>query len=174
MTRTIWLFFSLSPPTILSPPFLLHDPPLPPQVLDDPVEIIDNSRELKGFENIEEDIKLVGYFKSHKSERKNLYCDGMITCCLLFNIIAHCRISGKRNREKAHIAWLNFELQTDNDESNKSAFLDIFLHGLISWHSLMNACKISDFEAFADAAEEFHPHIKFFATFSPKVSINDE
>lgn len=41
------------------------------QVLDDPVEIIDNSRELKGFENIEEDIKLVGYFKSHKSERKN-------------------------------------------------------------------------------------------------------
>lgn len=30
--------------------------------------------------------------------------------------------------------------------------------------------SISDFEAFADAAEEFHPHIKFFATFSPKVS----
>uniref|UniRef100_A0AAQ4S8Z8 Calsequestrin n=1 Tax=Gasterosteus aculeatus aculeatus TaxID=481459 RepID=A0AAQ4S8Z8_GASAC len=64
-------------------------------VLDDPVEFIDNSRELKGFENIEEDIKLVGYFKSHKSEH---------------------------------------------------------------------------FEAFADAAEEFHPHIKFFATFSPKVA----
>lgn len=45
--------------------------PLALQVLEDPVEIIDNSRELKGFENIEEDIKLVGYFKSHKSERKN-------------------------------------------------------------------------------------------------------
>lgn len=42
------------------------------------MEIIDNSRELKGFENIEEDIKLVGYFKSHKSERKNLDCDGVI------------------------------------------------------------------------------------------------
>lgn len=40
------------------------------------MEIIDNSRELKGFENIDEDIKLVGYFKSHKSERKNLDCDG--------------------------------------------------------------------------------------------------
>uniref|UniRef100_A0A3B5LDW4 Calsequestrin n=1 Tax=Xiphophorus couchianus TaxID=32473 RepID=A0A3B5LDW4_9TELE len=64
-------------------------------VLEDPVEIIDNSRELKGFESIEEDIKLVGYFKSHKSEH---------------------------------------------------------------------------FEAFADAAEEFHPHIKFFATFNPKVA----
>uniref|UniRef100_A0A669BFC2 Calsequestrin n=1 Tax=Oreochromis niloticus TaxID=8128 RepID=A0A669BFC2_ORENI len=38
-------------------------------VLEDPVEIIDNSKELKGFKNIEEDIKLVGYFKSHKSER---------------------------------------------------------------------------------------------------------
>lgn len=34
----------------------------------------------------------------------------------------------------------------------------------------MDAYKISDFEAFADAAEEFHPHIKFFATFSAKVS----
>lgn len=43
-----------------------------PKLLEDPVEIIDNSRELKGFENIEEDIKLVGYFKSHKSERKNI------------------------------------------------------------------------------------------------------
>lgn len=29
---------------------------------------------------------------------------------------------------------------------------------------------ISDFEAFADAAEEFHPHILFYATFNPKVS----
>ncbi|KAG8013903.1 Calsequestrin-1 [Nibea albiflora] len=64
-------------------------------VIEDPVEIIDNSRELKGFENVEEDIKLVGYFKSHKSEH---------------------------------------------------------------------------FEAFADAAEEFHPHIKFFATFNAKVA----
>lgn len=31
-------------------------------------------------------------------------------------------------------------------------------------------CAISDFEAFADAAEEFHPHIKFYATFNAKVS----
>lgn len=37
----------------------------------------------------------------------------------------------------------------------------------------MDAYNISDFEAFADAAEEFHPHVKFFATFSPKVSNND-
>lgn len=31
---------------------------------------------------------------------------------------------------------------------------------------------LSDFEAFADAAEEFHPHIRFYATFNPKVSKN--
>uniref|UniRef100_A0A8C4ZJF1 Calsequestrin n=1 Tax=Gadus morhua TaxID=8049 RepID=A0A8C4ZJF1_GADMO len=37
-------------------------------VLEDPVEMIDNQRELKAFQNVEEDIKLVGYFKSHKSE----------------------------------------------------------------------------------------------------------
>ena len=42
-------------------------------MLEDPVEMIDNHRELKAFQDVEEDIKLVGYFKSHKSERKNLY-----------------------------------------------------------------------------------------------------
>ncbi|TRY55754.1 hypothetical protein DNTS_016174 [Danionella cerebrum] len=36
-------------------------------VIEDPVEIISNDRELKGFHNIEEDIKLMGFFKSHKS-----------------------------------------------------------------------------------------------------------
>uniref|UniRef100_A0A8C1GWK9 Calsequestrin n=1 Tax=Cyprinus carpio TaxID=7962 RepID=A0A8C1GWK9_CYPCA len=64
-------------------------------VIEDPVEIIDNALELKGFQNIEEDIKLVGFFKSQKSEHYHEY---------------------------------------------------------------------------EDAAEEFHPHIKFFATFSPKVA----
>lgn len=39
------------------------------QVIEDPVEIISNVRELKGFHNIEEDIKLVGFFKSEKSDR---------------------------------------------------------------------------------------------------------
>lgn len=29
---------------------------------------------------------------------------------------------------------------------------------------------ILDYDAYEDAAEEFHPHIKFFATFSPKVT----
>lgn len=42
------------------------------QVLEDPVEMLDNQREVRAFQNVEEDIKLVGYFKSHKSERKNL------------------------------------------------------------------------------------------------------
>uniref|UniRef100_A0A3P8ZHL8 Calsequestrin n=1 Tax=Esox lucius TaxID=8010 RepID=A0A3P8ZHL8_ESOLU len=64
-------------------------------VLEDPVEIIENQREVKGFHNLEEDIKLVGYFKSEKSDH---------------------------------------------------------------------------FLAYVDAAEEFHPHIKFFATFTPKVA----
>uniref|UniRef100_A0A8C1N1I7 Calsequestrin n=1 Tax=Cyprinus carpio TaxID=7962 RepID=A0A8C1N1I7_CYPCA len=64
-------------------------------VIEDPVEIIDNVRELKGFHNIEEDIKLVGFFKSQKSEH---------------------------------------------------------------------------YQEYEDAAEEFHPHIKFFATFNPKVA----
>uniref|UniRef100_A0AAY5L6W2 Calsequestrin n=1 Tax=Esox lucius TaxID=8010 RepID=A0AAY5L6W2_ESOLU len=64
-------------------------------VIEDPVEIIDNERELKGFHNIDEDIKLVGYFKSEKSPH---------------------------------------------------------------------------FIEYDDAAEEFHPFIKFFATFDPKIA----
>lgn len=32
-----------------------------------------------------------------------------------------------------------------------------------------DAFMVLDFHAFEDAAEEFHPHIKFFATFSAKV-----
>lgn len=39
-------------------------------MIEDPVEIIDNERELKGFHNIDEVIKLVGYFKSEKSLRR--------------------------------------------------------------------------------------------------------
>ncbi|XP_061664536.1 calsequestrin-1-like isoform X2 [Syngnathoides biaculeatus] len=64
-------------------------------VMEEPVEIIDNDRELKGFHNMDEVIKLVGYFKSGKS---------------------------------AH------------------------------------------FIEFDNAAKEFHPFIKFFATFDPKIA----
>uniref|UniRef100_A0A8B9LPQ3 Calsequestrin n=1 Tax=Astyanax mexicanus TaxID=7994 RepID=A0A8B9LPQ3_ASTMX len=64
-------------------------------VIDNPVEVIDNSNELKGFHSLEEDIKLVGYFKHVRSKH---------------------------------------------------------------------------YGVFKDAAEEFHPHVKFFATFNPKVA----
>lgn len=39
------------------------------QVLEDPVEFIEGERELQAFENIEDDNKLIGYFKSKDSER---------------------------------------------------------------------------------------------------------
>lgn len=49
----------------------LHCPQAPffLQVLEDPVEFIENERELRAFEDIDEDIKLVGYFKNEKSDR---------------------------------------------------------------------------------------------------------
>ena len=37
---------------------------------------------------------------------------------------------------------------------------------------MIGAYNISDFEAFADCADEFHPNVKFFATFNPKVNKN--
>uniref|UniRef100_A0A3Q2D096 Calsequestrin n=1 Tax=Cyprinodon variegatus TaxID=28743 RepID=A0A3Q2D096_CYPVA len=64
-------------------------------VIEDPVEIIDNDRELKGFYNMDDVIKLVGYFKSERSPH---------------------------------------------------------------------------FIEYDDAAEEFHPFVKFFATFDPKIA----
>lgn len=99
------------------------------------MEIIDNSRELKGFENNDEDIKLVGYFKSHKSERKNFNCE--------------CVIVPVHNLNTPHVQ----QIPGRKPETQPIRFL-----------------TVSDFEAFADAAEEFHPHIYFYATFNPKVS----
>ncbi|XP_005748889.1 calsequestrin-1-like [Pundamilia nyererei] len=64
-------------------------------VIEDPVEIIGNDRELKGFYNMDEVIRLVGYFKSERS---------------------------------------------------------------------------SHFTEYKDAAEEFHPFVKFYATFDPKIA----
>ncbi|KAK5875658.1 hypothetical protein CesoFtcFv8_000126 [Champsocephalus esox] len=64
-------------------------------VIEEPVEVIDNERELKGFHHIDEVIKLVGYFKSEKSPH-----------------------------------YIEFD----------------------------------------DAAEEFHPFVKFFAIFDPKIA----
>lgn len=48
------------------------------------MEIIDNERELKGFHNIDEVIKLVGYFKSEKSLRRfetDIHCMLNSKCC---------------------------------------------------------------------------------------------
>ena len=40
---------------------------LSPQVLEDPVELISNAMELRAFERMEEDIRLIGYFKGADS-----------------------------------------------------------------------------------------------------------
>lgn len=45
------------------------------QLLEDPVEIIDNALELRAFDRMEEDIKLIGFFKSPDSERKYVCVD---------------------------------------------------------------------------------------------------
>lgn len=58
---------------------------------------------------------------------------------------------------------------TTNDGSHNSV-VRYFIQKVVCLNNLMDAYDISDFEAFADAAEEFHPHIKFFATFNSKVS----
>ncbi|XP_025771012.1 calsequestrin-1 [Puma concolor] len=44
-------------------------------VLEDPVELIEGERELQAFENIEDEIKLIGYFKNKDSEHYKAYED---------------------------------------------------------------------------------------------------
>uniref|UniRef100_H0VS50 Calsequestrin n=1 Tax=Cavia porcellus TaxID=10141 RepID=H0VS50_CAVPO len=45
------------------------------EVLEDPVELIEGERELQAFENIEDEIKLIGYFKNKDSEHYKAYED---------------------------------------------------------------------------------------------------
>lgn len=40
------------------------------QLLEDPVELISNPMEQRAFERMDEDIRLIGYFKGEDSERK--------------------------------------------------------------------------------------------------------
>lgn len=48
------------------------------QLLEDPVEIINNKLELQAFDQIDEEIKLIGYFKGEDSERKmNMFLMGL-------------------------------------------------------------------------------------------------
>lgn len=42
------------------------------QLLEEPVEVIGNALELRAFDRMEEDIRLVGYFKNEDSEREYL------------------------------------------------------------------------------------------------------
>uniref|UniRef100_A0A452SZ32 Calsequestrin n=1 Tax=Ursus maritimus TaxID=29073 RepID=A0A452SZ32_URSMA len=44
-------------------------------VLEDPVELIEGDRELQAFENIEDEIKLIGYFKNKDSEHYKAFED---------------------------------------------------------------------------------------------------
>ncbi|MGH0170395.1 UNVERIFIED_CONTAM: hypothetical protein FKN15_058841 [Acipenser sinensis] len=44
-------------------------------VIEDPVEFIEGERELRAFENIDDEIKLVGYFKNENSEHYKEYED---------------------------------------------------------------------------------------------------
>lgn len=98
-------------------------------MIEDPVEIIDNERELKGFYNMDEVIKLVGYFKSEKSPRRLR-------------------------------PW------------PRPSIFDLSRHGEnCCYAELFPTAFLPDFIEYDDAAEEFHPFVKFFATFDPKVVV---
>lgn len=52
------------------------------QLLEEPVEVIGNALELRAFDRMEEDIRLVGYFKNEDSERECLWLWACEQLCL--------------------------------------------------------------------------------------------
>lgn len=51
------------------------------QLLEDPVEVINSKLELQAFDQIDDEIKLIGYFKGEDSERKiNVFLMGLGAC----------------------------------------------------------------------------------------------
>lgn len=61
------------------------------QLLEDPVELISNPMEQRAFERMDEDIRLIGYFKGEDSERKWLFCLPINSACKIM-ILRLCSI----------------------------------------------------------------------------------
>ncbi len=53
------------------------------QLLEEPVEVIGNALELRAFDRMEEDIRLIGYFKNEDSERECVRPSAWLMCFLL-------------------------------------------------------------------------------------------
>lgn len=61
--------------------------------MEEPVEVVGNALELRAFDRMEEDIRLIGYFKGEDSERESaplllsvlssLLCPFCVSCPLL-------------------------------------------------------------------------------------------
>lgn len=80
------------------------------QLLEDPVEIIDNALELRAFDRMEEDIKLIGFFKSQESEREYVCVDWEAGGIWMFrdNYILQLQLSDLcMFKTHIYIVWIN-------------------------------------------------------------------
>lgn len=67
------------------------------QLLEDPVEIINSKLELQAFDQIDDEIKLIGYFKGEDSERKmNMFLVGLGALVGVLGIIPSCSLTLRR------------------------------------------------------------------------------
>lgn len=130
------------------------------QLLEEPVEVIGNALELRAFDRMEEDIRLVGYFKNEDSEREYfpLWLCGELCFALYWNRAAF---------NAAHLCGFTAPFLLTQllwvgglSRSQSSALIQVFFFFSV----------FSDYEAFKEAAEQFQPYVKFFATFDKSVS----
>lgn len=71
------------------------------QLLEDPVEIINSKLELQAFDQIDDEIKLIGYFKGEDSERKmTTFLVGALVRVL--GVICSCSLTLRRQAVAVH------------------------------------------------------------------------
>lgn len=71
------------------------------QLLEDPVEIINSKLELQAFDQIDDEIKLIGYFKGEDSERKmTMFLVGALVRVL--GVICSCSLTLRRQAVAVH------------------------------------------------------------------------
>lgn len=71
------------------------------QLLEDPVEIINSKLELQAFDQIDDEIKLIGYFKGEDSERKMImFLVGALVRVL--GVICSCSLTLRRQAVAVH------------------------------------------------------------------------
>uniref|UniRef100_A0A8D0WHX3 Calsequestrin n=2 Tax=Sus scrofa TaxID=9823 RepID=A0A8D0WHX3_PIG len=130
-------------------------------VLEDPVELIEGERELQAFENIEDEIKLIGYFKNKDSEHYKAFEDAAeefhpyIPFFATFDSKVAKKLTLKLNEIDFYEAFME-EPVTIPDKPNSEEEIVHFVEKHRRWGARGNPLSREDF---SPQLEHIHTHI---------------